>query len=55
MVATEELSVQVGVAPACEAMGVSRATFYRRRAGCVEASAERAARTPAGRNGDGAK
>jgi hypothetical protein len=28
--AAEELAVQVGVAPACQALGVSRATFYRR-------------------------
>ncbi len=29
--AAEELSPQVGVAPACRALGVSRATFYRRK------------------------
>ena len=29
--AAEELAAQVGVAPACRALGVSRATFYRRR------------------------
>ena len=29
--AAEELAAQVGVAPACHALGVSRATFYRRR------------------------
>lgn len=29
--AAEELATQVGVAPACAALGVSRATFYRRR------------------------
>lgn len=28
--ATQQLAVQVGVAPACQALGVSRATFYRR-------------------------
>ena len=28
--ATQPLAVQVGVAPACQALGVSRATFYRR-------------------------
>ena len=28
--AAQELAVQVGVAPACQALGVSRATFYRR-------------------------
>ncbi len=28
--AAEELAPQVGVAPACVALGVSRATFYRR-------------------------
>ncbi len=30
MIAAEELAPQVGVAPACGALGVSRATFYRR-------------------------
>jgi len=30
LIAAEELAPQVGVAPACEALGVSRATFYRR-------------------------
>ena len=29
--AAQQLAVQVGVAPACQALGVSRATFYRRR------------------------
>jgi len=29
--AAQELAAQVGVAPACDALGVSRATFYRRR------------------------
>ena len=29
--AAQELAAQVGVAPACHALGVSRATFYRRR------------------------
>ena len=28
--AAQELAVEVGVAPACEALGVPRATFYRR-------------------------
>ena len=28
--AVQELAVEVGVAPACEALGVRRATFYRR-------------------------
>ena len=28
--AAQELAVQAGVAPACQALGVSRATFYRR-------------------------
>ena len=28
--AAQPLAVQVGVAPACHALGVSRATFYRR-------------------------
>ena len=28
--AAQPLAVQVGVAPACQALGVSRATFYRR-------------------------
>ena len=28
--ATQELAGEVGVAPACQALGVSRATFYRR-------------------------
>ena len=28
--AAQELASQVGVAPACQALGVSRATFYRR-------------------------
>jgi putative transposase len=31
MQATEELAPQVGIAPICEALGVSRASFYRRR------------------------
>ena len=31
MIAAEGLSVQVGVEPACAALGVSRATFYRRK------------------------
>ena len=31
MIAAEELAPQVGVAPACGALGVSRATFYRRK------------------------
>ena len=31
MIAAEGLSVQVGVEPACTALGVSRATFYRRK------------------------
>ncbi len=30
MIAAKELALQVGVAPACGALGVSRATFYRR-------------------------
>ncbi len=30
MIAAAELAPQVGVAPACGALGVSRATFYRR-------------------------
>ncbi len=30
MIAAEELALQVGVVPACGALGVSRATFYRR-------------------------
>ena len=29
--AAEELAPQVGVAPSCRALGVSRATFYRRK------------------------
>ncbi len=29
--AAQELALQVGVAPACQALGVARATFYRRR------------------------
>ena len=29
--AAQELARQVGVAPACGALGVSRATFYRRK------------------------
>ena len=32
MRAAEELGTRVGVAPACRALGVSRATLYRRRA-----------------------
>ena len=28
--AARDLAVEVGVAPACQALGVSRATFYRR-------------------------
>ena len=28
--AAQDLAVQIGVAPACQALGVSRATFYRR-------------------------
>ena len=28
--AAQGLALQVGVAPACQALGVSRATFYRR-------------------------
>ena len=31
MIAAEELAPQVGVEPACRALGVSRATFYRRK------------------------
>ena len=31
MQATEELAPQVGVAPVCEAIGLSRASLYRRR------------------------
>ena len=31
MVAATELSPQMGIAPACEALGLGRATFYRRR------------------------
>ncbi len=31
MIAAEELTPQVGVEPACRALGVSRATFYRRK------------------------
>ena len=31
MIAAEELSRQVGAKPACRALGVSRATFYRRK------------------------
>ena len=30
MTAARDLSVEIGIQPACEAMGVSRATFYRR-------------------------
>ena len=30
MIAVQPLAAQVGVAPACQALGVSRATFYRR-------------------------
>ncbi len=30
LMAAQPLAVQVGVAPACQALGVSRATFYRR-------------------------
>ena len=33
MMAAKELSEEIGVLPACEAMGVSRATFYRERQG----------------------
>ena len=33
MTAAKELSEEIGVLPACEAMGVSRATFYRERLG----------------------
>ena len=29
--AAQALALQVGVAPACQALSVSRATFYRRR------------------------
>jgi putative transposase len=31
LIAAEELALQVGVEPACRALGVSRATFYRRK------------------------
>jgi putative transposase len=31
LIAAEELALQVGVEPACNALGVSRATFYRRK------------------------
>jgi putative transposase len=31
LIAAEELAPQVGVEPACRALGVSRATFYRRK------------------------
>ncbi len=31
MIAAEELARQVGAVPACRALGVSRATFYRRK------------------------
>ena len=30
MTAAAELAIDIGVKPACEALGVSRATFYRR-------------------------
>ena len=30
MIAVQPLAAQVGVAPACQALGVSRASFYRR-------------------------
>ena len=30
LMAAQGLALQVGVAPACQALGVSRATFYRR-------------------------
>ena len=30
LIAVQPLAAQVGVAPACQALGVSRATFYRR-------------------------
>lgn len=33
MTVAKELSEEIGVLPACEAMGVSRATFYRERLG----------------------
>jgi putative transposase len=52
----EERCAQVGVAPLCDALGLSRATFYRRRATPVpgpatrrERRAPRQALTPAGR------
>jgi hypothetical protein len=31
MVAVTEISPELGIAPACEALGLARATFYRRR------------------------
>ena len=43
MMATQELSQAVGVRPACAALGVARATFYRQRDGHTRASAGTAA------------
>lgn len=47
MAATEELSRSVGVSRACETLGVSRATLYRRRRPTVHARVVRKRRTPA--------
>ena len=33
----EERHARVGIGPLCEALGLARATFYRRRAGALEA------------------
>ena len=43
----EERRAQVGVAPLCDALGLARATFYRRRGG-RRRSAARAPGAPAG-------
>jgi hypothetical protein len=37
----EERRAQVGVAPLCDALGLARATFYRRRGGPPPAPRER--------------
>ena len=47
MMATQELSQAVGVRPACAALGVARATFYRQRDGHTPPRPERRpARSP---------
>ncbi len=47
MMATKELSQDVGVRQVCAALGVARATFYRQRAGHAKSQPERRpARSP---------